>query len=183
MSKVGNEPIIITEGVKVDLTDRIIKVSGAEGNFEIRFPKVLTIEIKDNNIIVTRKKEYKKAKSLHGLFRTLIQNAVIGVVKPWEKKLEVSGTGFGVKAIGEDLEIKVGFSHPVIFNKIDGVKYRVEGNKKIVISGSNKQLVGEVANKIKSIKKPDAYKGKGIKYEGEVQKLKPGKKAKTEGEV
>jgi len=182
MSKVGNQPIAITEGVKVNLSEKLITILGAEGSYETKLPKSINAEIKENNIVLTRSKEYKKAKSLHGLFRTLIQNAIIGVIKPWEKKLEVSGTGFGAKLVGEDLEIKVGFSHPVNFKKINGVKYKVEG-KKIIVSGSDKQLVGEVANKIKSIKKPDVYKGKGIKYVGEFLKLKPGKKAKTEGEA
>ena len=94
--------------------------------------------------------------------------------------MEVSGTGYSVKLVGEDLEIKVGFSHPVMFKKIEGIKFKVEGNKKIVVYGSDKQKVGEIANKIKSIKKPDIYKGKGIKYIGEILRIKPGKKAKTE---
>jgi len=180
MSKIGYKSIDINEGVNAEISDQNIILTAPDGKFNINLPKSLSIEVKDNKIFIDRKKDYKKVKSLHGLYRSLIQNAVSGLTKPWEKHLEVSGTGYSVKLIGEDLEIKVGFSHPVIFKKIDGIKYRVEGNKKIVVFGSDKQKVGEVANKIRSIKIPDIYKGKGIKYVGEILRIKPGKKAKTE---
>ena len=180
MSKVGNNPITIDEGAKVNLADKTIEISGSEGSIKISLPNFLLVQIKDGKLFLERKKETKKVRSLHGLFRSLINNAIIGVSKPWEKKLEISGTGYGVKLVGDDLEIKVGFSHPIIFKSSEGIKLKTEGNRKIIISGANKQLVGEVANKIRSIKKPDSYKGKGIKYVGEVLRIKPGKKAKTE---
>jgi large subunit ribosomal protein L6 len=128
---------------------------------------------------VERANNSKFQKSLHGLFRSLIANAVAGVETPWEKKLEVAGTGFNVKMQGEDLVFKVGYNHPVIFKKVEGVKYTVEGNTKVQVKSIDKQLVGEIAYKIKMIRKPDVYKGKGIKYEGEKLRIKPGKKAKT----
>lgn len=180
MSKIGYKIIEINEGIKAEIADNSILLSSADGKFNINLPKSLSIEIKENKIFIDRKKEYKKVKSLHGLYRSLIQNAVSGLSKPWEKQLEVTGTGYSVKQNGEDLEIKVGFSHPVLFKKVEGIKFKVEGNKKIVVSGSDKQKVGEIANKIRSIKIPDIYKGKGIKYVGEILRIKPGKKAKTE---
>ncbi|MEX1052476.1 MAG: 50S ribosomal protein L6, partial [Patescibacteria group bacterium] len=173
MSKVGYNPIIIEEGTKVNITDNLVEIVGTQGSMKVNVPSFISLKITDDKLHLERINNSKKVKSQHGLFRSLINNAVIGVSKPWEKKLELVGTGYGVKLVGEDLEIKVGFSHPVIFKKTDGVKFQVEGNKKIVISGVNKQLVGEAANKIRSIKKPDAYKGKGLKYEGEVLRIKP----------
>lgn len=180
MSKIGYKPIIINEGVTASISDNNVELTATGGKFNFKLPKAITAQIKEKEIILNRKKEYKKVKSLHGLYRSLIQNAMSGLIKPWEKKMEVSGTGYSVKLVGEDLEIKVGFSHPVIFKKIEGIKFKVEGNKKIVVYGSDKQKVGEIANKIKSIKIPDIYKGKGIKYTGEILRIKPGKKAKTE---
>lgn len=180
MSKIGYKPIIINEGVTASISDNNLELTATEGKFNFKIPKSLTANIKEKEIILNRKKEYKKVKSLHGLYRSLIQNAMSGLIKPWEKKMEVSGTGYSVRQVGEDLEIKVGFSHPVVFKKIEGINFKVEGNKKIIVSGSDKQKVGEIANKIKSIKIPDSYKGKGIKYMGEILRIKPGKKAKTE---
>ncbi len=178
MSKVGNNPIKIPSSVTIDLKDQQIIIKGKEGQIELIFPSELSIK-KDGDILtLQRKSDSKKVKSIHGLFRSLIANLIAGTEKLWEKRLEIVGTGFNVKFQGEDLILKVGFSHPVIFKKKEGVKYMVEGNNKIVIQGINKQLVGEVAHQIKSIKKPDVYKGKGIRYEGEIIKLKPGKKAK-----
>src|SRR3989344_5586731 len=127
------------------------------------------------------KKELKKVKALHGLYRTLISNAMQGVVTPWQKRLEIVGTGYNAKMQGEDLALKVGYSHPIVFKKVTGIKFQVDGNNIIIISGVDKQLVGQVAHQIKTNKKPDPYKGKGIRYEGERLKLKPGKKAKTAG--
>lgn len=111
----------------------------------------------------------------------MINNAIVGVEKPWQKRLEVVGTGFNVKVQGNDIVFKVGYSHPVVFKSVSGVTLQVEGNNKVIISGADKQLVGQVAFQIKCIRKPDVYKGKGIRYEGEVLRIKPGKKAKAAG--
>lgn len=181
MSKIGTKTIEVPPGVTVNVTGTNVNVKGTEGELIFDVPRQVNV-ISENNVIhVKRIKEDKTSKSLHGLYRQLISNAVNGVQKPWEKRLEIVGTGFNVKMQGEDLVFKVGYSHPVVFKKVDKVKYKVEGNNKVVISGADKQLVGQIAFKIKMIKKPDAYKGKGIRYEGEQQKLKPGKKAKTAG--
>ncbi len=178
MSKVGERKISVPEGVQIEVDEKRVFVKGQEGEISLEIPEELKVIKEGQEISVQRKNDSKKARSLHGLFRTLINNAVIGVLKPWEKRLEVVGTGYGVKKQGEDLVLKLGYSHLVTFKKVEGIKLEVKGNK-IIVRGANKQLVGEVAAKIRSVKKPDSYKGKGIRYEGEVIKLKPGKKAKV----
>lgn len=178
MSKVGNNPIKVPATVTVVQQGHQVVIKGKEGEIKFTFPKELTLKQDGDILIIERKADRKVIKSLHGLFRSLVANGIIGVEKPWEKRLEVVGTGFNVKLQGEDLALKVGFSHPVVYKKVEGVRFTVEGTNKISIKGKDKQLVGEIANQIKSIKKPDVYKGKGIKYEGEKLKLKPGKKAK-----
>lgn len=181
MSKIGDKHIEFAPEVQVTLLEGVVKVKGKHGEFSVEVPYHLDVKIDGNKIIVTRKKEQKKVKALHGLYRSLIANAVAGVQAPWQKRLEIVGTGFNAKMQGEDLTMKLGYSHPVLFKKVEGIVLGVEGNNKIVISGADKQLVGQVAHQIKILKKPDAYKGKGIRYEGEQLKMKPGKKAKTAG--
>lgn len=181
MSKIGNKQIEIPQGVEVTLQEGSVHVKGANGELNFALPRKLKIVKNENTLSIERQTEDKKVKSLHGLYRQLISNAINGVKAPWEKRLEVVGTGFNVKAQGEDLLFKVGYSHLVTFKKVPTITYKVEGNNKVVVMGADKQLVGQIAHKIKMIRKPDAYKGKGIRYEGEQLKLKPGKKAKTAG--
>lgn len=178
MSKIGEKPVEVTSGVQVDLKDDRVMVKGSKGEVSVEIPMGITVAIKDGVVSVARTNDSKKNRSLHGLIRSLIQNAINGVENPWEKKLEVVGTGYKVKMQGTGLVFDVGLSHKVEFPQADGVSYKVEGNK-ITVLGVDKQLVGEVANKIKNVKKPDHYKGKGVRYEGEYVILKPGKKAKT----
>ena len=179
MSKVGNNPITIQNGIEIVLSERSILVKGIHGEITVPLIRDITVEQKENTLLVKRNNDSKKVKSLHGLTRTLIANAILGVQTPWKKTLEIIGTGFRVKPQGEDLRFEVGYSHPVIFVKPDGVDFKVEGNNKVTVIGINKQRVGEIAFKLRSIRKPDVYKGKGVRYEGEFIKLKPGKKAKT----
>ncbi|OGK17929.1 50S ribosomal protein L6 [Candidatus Roizmanbacteria bacterium RIFCSPLOWO2_12_FULL_40_12] len=181
MSKIGEKPIIITEGVNVAMVGAAVSVKGKEGELSIDIPRELEVKLEKEQVNVRRKNEVKKVKALHGLYRTLISNAMQGVVTPWQKRLEIVGTGYNAKMQGEDLALKVGYSHPIVFKKVTGIKFQVDGNNIIIISGVDKQLVGQVAHQIKTNKKPDPYKGKGIRYEGERLKLKPGKKAKTAG--
>ena len=183
MSKIGEKIIIVGSAVNLTIKDNQIFIKGPVGEIVIDLPKNLILEKNENNYLLKRVSNDKKSKSLHGLYRQLINNAVLGVEKPWEKRLEVVGTGFNVKLQGEDLNFKIGYNHPVIFKKVNGINFKVERNNKIIVSGFDKQLVGEVAYQIKIIRKPDAYKGKGIKYEGEVLRIKPGKKAKASGAV
>lgn len=181
MSKIGEKLITINDQVTVDVQKDHVSVAGKEGKLDIQLPYSIGVEKKDNTISVKRFNETKMSKSLHGLMRSLIQNAIMGVSTPWQKRLEVVGTGFRVKMQGVDISLEVGFSHSILFKKIDGITLALEGANKIIISGVDKQLVGQVAYQIKALKKPDPYKGKGIRYEGEHIKLKAGKKAKTAG--
>ncbi len=179
MSKIGNATIAVPAGVKVDVVGADVRVEGPKGEWSVSFPKGLSIEQDGDVVCVKRTNDQKKLKAMHGLYRCLVANAVQGVNVLWQKRLEIVGTGYNVKMQGSDLVFKVGYSHPVVFKATEGVVFQTEGNTKIIISGVDKQYVGEVASKIKSIKKPDPYKGKGIRYEGEVVRLKPGKKAKA----
>ncbi len=179
MSRIGNMPIVIPEEVQVEINNGQLIVKGGKGELKFTLPKELVSEKKDKTLLIKRKKKDKKSKSFHGLYRSLINNAVIGVDKPWEKRLEIVGTGYNVQLQGENLQFKVGYSHKIVFKKVDGVNFKVDGGNKVVVSGVDKQLVGQVAYQIKKIRKPDPYKGKGIRYQGEKIKLKPGKKAKT----
>lgn len=181
MSKVGQKVLTVPASVSLTVKDNVVEVKGKEGVVTITLPHGLSVVQGANaqEFSVRRGNDTKESKSIHGTFRTLINNAVIGVEKPWEKRLEVTGTGFNVKMQGQDLVFKIGYSHVVPFAKVGGVMYAVDGNTKVIVKGVNKQLVGEVAHKIKMLRKPDAYKGKGIKYEGEKLRIKPGKKAKA----
>ncbi len=179
MSKIGQNPITIPSAVTVDIQHTAITVKGPKGELAYELPHFLKSEITEGILTITRKNDTKKQKSFHGLFRTLVQNAVTGVETVWSKRLEIVGTGYNGKMQGQGLVLKLGYSHPVVITPIDGVTLALEGNNIIIVSGIDRQLVGQVAQRIKSNKKPDAYKGKGIRYEGEHIKLKPGKKAKT----
>ena len=181
MSKIGQKILVVPQTVTVTVEGNIVTIKGKEGMLTVELPQGITIEkgTDANTYAVVRRSDSKDLKSLHGTMRTLIDNAIVGVEKPWEKRLEVVGTGFNVKMQGKDLVFKVGYSHPVIYKETPNVTFAVDGNTKVIVQGRDKQLVGEIAHKIKMLKKPDAYKGKGIKYEGEKLRIKPGKKAKT----
>jgi large subunit ribosomal protein L6 len=181
MSKIGEKPIKVSSAIKVEINEKKLKVAGPKGEKEIIVPDNLDVIYQDNQIVLKRKSDDKKTKALHGLYRQLISNVLMGVEKLWEKRLEIVGTGYNAKLQGEDLVLKLGYSHPVIFKKKEGVSYQVVSNNQIVVSGVDKQLVGQVAYQIKILKKPDAYKGKGIRYLGEKLRIKPGKKAKAAG--
>lgn len=181
MSKIGQKAIEVPAAVSVEITGSDVMVKGPLGQMTITVPKALQVSKEGTTLSIKRSKEDKKSKSLHGLFRQLIQNAVTGTEKMWEKRLEVVGTGYNVKMQGEDLIFKLGYSHPSIFKKVEGITYKVEGNNKVVVGGFDRQLVGQIAYQIKLLKKPDVYKGKGIKYENEVLRIKPGKKVKAAG--
>lgn len=178
MSKIGQKALIVPATVTFTVEGNVVTIKGKLGVLTVELPQGIRVEKgQDNTYLVVRRTDSKELKSLHGTFRTLIDNAIIGVEKAWEKRLEVVGTGFNVKMQGKDLVFKVGYSHPVVYKESEGVTFAVEGNNKVIISGRDKQQVGEIAYKVKMVKKPDAYKGKGIKYEGEKLRIKPGKKA------
>ncbi len=181
MSKIGQKTISVPAGVDVTIDKKNVVVKGNQEELTITLPRRIDAHLNNGIISLTRVNEEKKSKALHGLMRQLIYNAIVGMGKPWQKRLEVVGTGYNVKLQGEDLVFKLGFSHPVTFKKVPGIRFQVEGNNKVVVSGCDKQLVGQIAYQIKIIKKPDVYKGKGIRFEGEHLRIKPGKKAKAAG--
>lgn len=158
--------------------NQMVTVKGAKGEISTEIPRHITVAKNENIISITRKGDDKKIRAIHGLIRSLVANAVLGVETPWEKALEIQGVGYRAAIEGGKLVCRVGYSHPVTFEFPSDVTVEVKGNH-IIVKGINKQRVGEIAAKIKDIKKPDKYKGKGIRYLGEVIKLKPGKKAKT----
>lgn len=180
MSKIGALPIIIPAGVTVvNENERMVKITGSKGVLEVIIPAKLSVQVAPGRLEVTRRGEDKKIRALHGWMRAELLNALKGVEKFHEKVLEIQGVGYKVALEGaQKLVFKVGFSHPVYFEVPAGVNIEVKGSK-IAVRGVNRQFVGETAAKIKAIRKPDKYKGKGIRYVGEFIKLKPGKKAKA----
>ena len=176
MSRIGKKPIEIPQGVKIETTDREIKVSGPKGELKQAIHPEIKVEIKDNMILVSPKGQLsKKGRGLWGLYRALISNMVEGVSKGFEKKLEIEGVGFKANVDGDSLVLNVGFTNPIRIQKIDGVNFLVEKNI-ITISGANKERVGHMAALIRKQKKAEPYKGKGIKYQGEKIRRKEGKK-------
>lgn len=177
MSKIGKTPITIPDEVKIEIKDDQVVVSGPKGKLSAPVFPGIKIEIKDNELRVSRSKNDKQSRSNHGLVRSLIENHVIGVTEGYKKTLKLVGTGYRVKKKGQGLELTVGYSHPVEVDPIQGVNLEIEGNDTICVSSIDKQKVGQAAADIRAIKPPEVYKGKGIRYEGEVVKLKPGKAA------
>jgi large subunit ribosomal protein L6 len=180
MSKIGKIPVTILEGVTVNLDQNKIIVKGPKGELSLDLKPRIKIEIKEDKIIVSRKNDEKKVKALHGTIRNLINNMVIGVVEGYSKKLKLVGTGYRVKASGKNLEFSLGFSHPVVFEEVEGVSFKIEGQNGLEVSGIDKYLVGQVAANIRALRPPEPYKGKGIRYSDEQVIKKAGKAAKTE---
>lgn len=179
MSKIGNKTIIIPEGVTANLIADEIAISGPKGNLKQHIHRMLKCELKNNQITIARINDEIIAKSVHGLTRTLVANMIEGVTKGFSKALEIHGTGYRASLEGENLKLLVGFSHPVIVKPDKGIKFQVEGTNVIKVSGADKQLVGQVAASIRTIKKVEPYKGKGIRYQGEKVRRKAGKAAKA----
>jgi large subunit ribosomal protein L6 len=177
MSRVGSNPITIEKDVQVNQDGRKLEFKGPLGELHMKTPRELEVEIKDGEIIVKAIKDTKKAHSLHGTVRSLINNCIVGVSKGFEKKLEVSGVGWRVKLNGNQLEMSLGWNHPVIVLPPEGINFEVPDEVTIIVKGFDKQLVGEVAAKIREYRKSEPYKGKGIKYEGEYVRRKSAKKA------
>lgn len=176
MSKIGEKPILIQEDVKISQDGDTVLVIGPLGEIKLKFPKSLTLEIGEKEAKITRADDEKKTKSVHGTMNRLICNAIEGTTKGFSKTLEVVGTGYRAVVEGGNLILNLGFSHPINFPIPEGTKIETQENK-IKVFGINKELVGIVSDKIKRFKKPDVYKGKGIRYLGEKLKLKPGKAA------
>lgn len=181
MSKIGEKPIAFKEGVTVSSEKEVATIKGPLGEVQLSLPEDLKIEIGDGLVLVKRTREDQDTKARQGTYSRLISNAIVGVCSGFEKTLEIVGTGFRGQMEGETLVLSLGFSHPVKFKPPEGIKIEVQENK-IKVFGVDRQKVGLIADKIKRFKKPDPYKGKGIRYSGEKLRLKPGKiAAKTVG--
>jgi large subunit ribosomal protein L6 len=175
MSRVGKKPIEVPKNVKVTLDDSICRVEGPLGKLEYRIPKGIQVTHQDGKLLVTRESDEKRYRALHGLSRTLIANMVAGVTQGFSKGLEIEGIGYRAKVEGRVLTLNVGYSHPVNYPIPEGITIEVRDNTKILVKGADKQQVGQVAAEIRNIKKPEPYKGKGIRYEGERIRRKVGK--------
>lgn len=176
MSRVGLNPITIPSNVNTQVLQDNVNLTGPKGSLIVNVPSGIKVESKDNQVLVTRTNDEKTTRSLHGLIRSLINNAVVGVSEGYEKKLEVNGVGFKVNASGQKLTLSLGFSHDVIYEIPSGVQVQIEQNI-ITLSGIDKQQVGQVAAEIRALKKPEPYKGKGIRYVDEYVIRKAGKAA------
>ncbi|MFI5241059.1 MAG: 50S ribosomal protein L6 [Microgenomates group bacterium] len=180
MSKIGKQSIEIPQGVTVDISGSLVKVSGPKGNLEVTLPRKIEAVVNDGKVEVSRKGETKQILSLHGTFRSLINNMVKGVSTGWSRQLELIGTGFRAEVSGNTLTLIVGYSHPVKIEAPAGVSMKVE-KMIITVEGANKEAVGQVAANIRGVRPPEPYKGKGIKYVEEIVRRKPGKAAAKAG--
>jgi large subunit ribosomal protein L6 len=179
MSRIGKEPVPIPSGVDVALSDGTVTVKGPRGELSQAIPDGVTVDIADNEVVVTRASDHRKHRALHGLTRSLIANMVTGVTNGYSKSLEIVGVGYRAQARGSNaLVIQAGYSHPVEVTAPEGVTFEVPSPTRITVSGASKQVVGQVAANIRAIRKPEPYKGKGIRYAGEQVRRKVGKAGK-----
>ncbi|HET9187041.1 MAG TPA: 50S ribosomal protein L6 [Acidothermaceae bacterium] len=179
MSRIGKMPVLVPSGVDVAIEGQTVIVKGPKGTLQHIVAEPIAVSRGDDGAIaVTRPDDERESRSLHGLSRTLIANMVTGVTSGYSKTLEIVGTGYRVTAKGSDLEFALGFSHPVLVKAPDGIAFRVEAPTRFVVEGIDKQKVGEVAANIRKLRRPDPYKGKGVRYQGEVIRRKAGKAGK-----
>lgn len=181
MSRIGRMPIAVPSGVTVTIDKNRVKVAGPKGELSRDINPEIAIARQDDKLLVSRPSDDQEHRSQHGLARSLINNMVTGVSSGFEKHLEIVGVGFRAEKAGEKLVLRIGFSHPVEVTPLPGITLSVEGNNRIKVSGIDKEAVGEMAARIRKIRRPDAYKGKGIRYAGEKVTLKPGKAGKVVG--
>lgn len=180
MSRIGKMPLLVPTGVNVTVGDGEVQVKGPKGELRERFlGDVVTVKVEDGSVLVGRRGEARAHRAAHGLTRTLISNMIEGVSKGFRKSLELHGVGYRAAKAGERLNLSLGYSHPVVFQPPKGIAISVEGQNKIHIDGTDKQRVGQVAAEIRSLRGPEPYKGKGIRYEGEHVRRKLGKAAKA----
>jgi large subunit ribosomal protein L6 len=178
MSRIGRMPVVIPSGVDVTIEGRAVTVTGPKGVLSLEVASPIDVTKEDGVITVTRPNDEGEVRALHGLSRSLIANMVTGVTDGYRKTLEIVGVGYRVQARGKDLEFSLGFSHPVPVSAPDGITLRVETPTRFIVEGIDKQQVGEVAANIRKLRKPDPYKGKGVRYQGEQVRRKVGKAGK-----
>ena len=175
MSRIGRKPITLPAGVEFKVEGNVVTVKGPKGTLTQKINPIISVEQQGNEVLVTRPNDEKEARSLHGLTRTLIHNMVVGVTEGYKKELEVNGVGYRVQKQGSNLVMNLGYSHQVIVSEIPGITIEVPGPNQIIISGADKQLVGQFAAEVREKRPPEPYKGKGIKYADEHIRRKEGK--------
>ena len=178
MSRIGRLPITVPAGVDLKIDGQDVTAKGPKGELSLTVAAPITVALEETTLTVSRPNDERESRSLHGLTRSLIENMIIGVTQGYEKKLEIHGTGYRVQAKGANLELALGYSHPVSVEAPAGITLTVEGNNKITVAGIDKQQVGEVAANIRKLRKTEPYKGKGIRYAGENIRRKVGKAGK-----
>jgi len=178
MSRIGKMPVTIPSGVEVNIAGQNISVKGPKGTLTHVLPDLITPKKEENSLVLARANDERAAKSLHGLSRTLVSNMITGVTTGYSKKIQIVGVGYKVAAKGKDLEFALGYSHPVLYSAPEGISFNVESPTELVVSGVDKQLVGEVVAKIQKLRKADPYKGKGLHLQGQRIRRKAGKTGK-----
>ncbi|GED99450.1 50S ribosomal protein L6 [Gordonia crocea] len=178
MSRIGKSPIAIPAGVDVTIDGQDVKVKGPKGELSVTISEPITAAVEDQQIVVTRPNDERRNRALHGLSRSLINNLVVGVTDGYTRKLEIFGVGYRVAAKGRDLEFALGYSHPVPIEAPEGITFAVESPTKFSVTGIDKQQVGQISANIRRLRRPDPYKGKGIRFEGEQVRRKVGKTGK-----
>ena len=179
MSRIGKAPIPIPSGVEVQIAGSTVSVKGSKGTLTMDLHPAMSVAVEDGNVLVSRPSDEAQHRALHGLTRSLIANMVEGVTNGYSKTLEIQGVGYRAALKGSDLEIAVGYSHPVTVKAPQGIAFEVPQPTRIIVSGTDKQAVGQIAANIRAIRKPDPYKGKGIRYQGEYVRKKAGKAGKA----
>jgi large subunit ribosomal protein L6 len=177
VSRIGKQPIPVPDGVTVAIEPEVVRVNGPRGELQERVARDIAVEQQDGEIVVTRPTDRGEHRALHGLTRSLIANMVEGVTSGFEKRLEIQGVGYRAQLRGRDIELAVGYSHPVTIKAPDGIEFEVPLPTQVVVRGISKQAVGEIAARIRKVRPPEPYKGKGIRYQGEHVMRKVGKRA------
>jgi len=181
MSRIGKSPITVPGGVDVTIDGPAVTVKGPKGTLSRSIPGIITVRKDDGVLVVERPDDERQSRSLHGLTRTLVNNMVVGVTDGYRKGLEITGVGYRAQKVGEKLQLNLGYSHPIEIDPPDGISFEVENPTRLAVLGIDKELVGHVAARIRATRKPEPYKGKGVRYAGEVVRRKAGKAGKIGG--
>lgn len=179
MSRIGKQPVDIPAGVTVKMENDIIVVKGPKGELKQEINPAIKVEVKDNQVLFTRSNDKKENRSMHGLYRALVNSMVLGVTQGFQKELTIVGVGYRAQAKGKNLELNMGYSHPVVMEAPEGITFETPSTTQIFVKGIDKQLVGQVAANIRAVRKPEPYLGKGIRYAGEYVRRKEGKSASS----